>query len=192
MDQSSDGIVLTADGEAERLWRLAEKAFVRAPGSVAELCDAINLGVRVVEIAVVNRLQHHRNRFPLAVSSLLISPPAEIDLLRDLVYPPRTVGFVDVIDLLSDEPLLCVSPTLHQHCKGDHACREARETTREVIGFSLSENERRPLMLIGAYRNRLFFLPPPVRIVPDRAIDAFPSLAVLADRLFAAKRAVPV
>ena len=42
-------------------------------------------------------------------------------------------------------------------------------------------------MLLGAYRNRLFRLPPPVRIVPEEVVNAFPQLLDLAEHLFAAR-----
>jgi hypothetical protein len=188
-----DGVMLTAEGEAERLWRRAEEAFIRAPGSIAQLCEAIELGVRVVEISLVNRLQPERARFPAPIARMLASPPPAIDVMRDFVNPARCVTFLDLVDMLSEEPLPCISHQLHAGAEDRGAsCRSARRASREAVGFSLAHDARRPLMLIGAYRNRLFALPPPVRLVPSDVIGAFPSLAVLADRLFAAARAVPV
>ena len=43
-------------------------------------------------------------------------------------------------------------------------------------------------MLIGAYRNRIFFLPPPVLIIPDEVLGAFPTLIELVEQLFTMER----
>lgn len=189
MSEQADGVILTSDGEAERLWRRAEEAFIRAPGSIAQLCEAIDLGVRVIEIEAVSRLQPIRHQFPATIAALLESPPPEVDTMRDFVHPPKSLTYLDVIDMMSAESLPCISHQLHRGWEDRiESCRRSREKTRGVIGFSLAEDERKPLMLIGAYRNRLFALPPPVRIVPSEVIGAYPSLAVLADRLFSATR----
>jgi hypothetical protein len=189
MNEQVDGVILTPEGEAERLWRRAEEAFIRAPGSIAQLCEAIDLGVRVIEIGVVSRLQPIRNQFPATIAALLESPPPDVDPMRDFVHPPHSLSYLDVVDMLSEDTLACISHSLHRGWEDRReSCRRSRERTRNVIGFSLSEDERKPLMLIGAYRNRLFALPPPVRIVPSEVIGAFPSLAVLADRLIGAHK----
>jgi len=189
MNEQIDGVVLTPESEAERLWRRAEEAFIQAPGSIAQLCEAIDLGVRVVEIGVVSRLQPIRNQFPATIASLLESPPAEIDTMRDFVHPPKSLSYLDLIDMLSEEKLPCISPQLHRGWEDRiESCRRSRETTLSVIEFSLDEAERAPLMLLGAYRNRLFELPPPVKIIPSDVLGAYPSLATMAERLLAGSR----
>jgi hypothetical protein len=147
----------------------------------------------VVEIGVVSRLQPIRSQFPATIAALLESPPPEVDTRRDFVHPPASLSFLDLVDMMSDERLECISHQLHRGWEDRvESCQRSRAKTRGAIGFSLSEDERRPLMLIGAYRNRLFVLPPPVRIVPAHVLAAFPTVAVLVDRLLMARRAVPV
>lgn len=190
MSEQIDEVTLTAEGEAERLWRRAEEAFIQAPGSIAQLCEAIDLGVRVVEIGVVSRLQPIAPEFPATIAALLESPPAEVDTMRDFVHPPKSLTFLDIVDMLSQEKLPCISQQLHRGWEDRiESCRRSREKTLNAIGFSLSEEERKPLMLIGAYRNRLFALPPPVRIIPKQVISAFPTLSVLAEKLLTKLRA---
>ena len=60
-----------------------------------------------------------------------------------------------------------------------------------ATGVTLDEKKREALVVIGAYRNRIFLLPPPVRIVADEVLDAFPALAELVDALFAAAKSTP-
>jgi hypothetical protein len=45
-------------------------------------------------------------------------------------------------------------------------------------------------MLIGAYRNRIFQTPPPVKVMPREVLDAYPVLVELVNRLFAAAQNV--
>lgn len=189
MSEQVESVVLTPDAEAARLWRRAEEAFIRAPGSIAQLCEAVDLGVRVVEIGALNKLQSVHDQFPATIGTLLESLPPDIDTMRDLIHPPKSLTYVDVLDLLSARHLACISPQLHRGWEDRReSCMRSREKAFAAIGFSLDEDERKPLMLIGAYRNRLFSLPPPVRVVPSEVVNAFPSLAVLVDRLAAAAR----
>jgi len=52
----------------------------------------------------------------------------------------------------------------------------------------LGEEKRKNLILIGAYRNRIFRLPPPVWIIPDEVKGAFPTLIELVEDLFTSAR----
>ena len=111
-------------------------------------------------------------------------PSPEVDPYRDAIDAPRVLGFTDAIDLLSAEELVCVSPAMHRGWEDRRfSCRRSRATAQEAIGFALAAADRAPLLTLAAYRNRIFRLPPPVRLEPAAIRAAFPGLATLVRRL---------
>ena len=67
---------------------------------------------------------------------------------------------------------------------GVHRWRHrSRHLGRTACGTVLTPDVRDKLVLLEAYRNRIFRVPPPVRIVPDEIRSAFPSLEQLYDKL---------
>jgi len=172
--------------EADRLWQGALGALARSDRDFAALCEALDLGIRAAQILAVLRFEPVRERLPATIAALLERPPAEVDPWRDVVHQPRALRFAEVIDLLSDENLECVSPHLH-HGWEDRtwSCRRSRRLAREAAGIALEPAQRDPLMLLAAYRNRIFETPPPVRVDPAQIAGAFPALRRLVERLAA-------
>jgi len=172
--------------EADRLWRGAQGALERSDRDFVALCEALDLGIRAAQILAVLRLEPVRERLPATIAALLERPPAEVDPWRDVVHQPRALRFAEVIDLLSDEHLECVTPHLH-HGWEDRtwSCRRSRRLAREAVGLSVESAQRDQLMLLAAYRNRIFETPPPVRVNPAQITEAFPALRQLVDRLAA-------
>ena len=69
------------------------------------------------------------------------------------------------------------------------SCRRSRTTAREAIGITLDESDPSDLLLLSAYRNRLFRCPPPVRVEPGEIRRAFGALDRLAGGLAVAGQA---
>lgn len=173
-------IDISPQEEADRLWRGARDAFGQTEERLAHLCEAIDLGIRAVEIQVFLELQPVRERFPGSIAMLLESPSPEVDLKTDALSVPPTITFVDMIDMLSEEGLDCVSRRLHHGWEDrTRSCRRARSLAREVLGIVLDKVRQGELLALEAYRNRIFRRPPPVRIVASEITAAFPSLAWL-------------
>ena len=63
------------------------------------------------------------------------------------------------------------------------SCARSRKVAIEAIGFTIDALARERLLLLAAYRNRLFHYPPPVSIEPGEVRDAFPALTDLMQRL---------
>lgn len=184
MTAQNDFVILDAADQAARLWSGAATAFEGAGEDLAELSEALDLGLRAVELRAFERLVPVRDRFPATIGALLDSPPPEVDVRRDAIEIPRALGFVDVLDLLSEESLDCVAPELHRGWEDRRfSCRRSRGTAQEAIGLALAADDRAPLLTLAAYRNRIFRLPPPVRLEPAAIRAAFPSLAALVGRL---------
>lgn len=178
---SEDNVTLDAAGEAGRLWAEAERAV--ASEGLTRLCEAIEFGLRAVEILAVQRLQAIRGEVPATVSLLLETPEAEVDVHRDAVSVPPTISFTEVVDLLSADDLDCVGPHLHRGWEDRRfACQRVRKVARTAVGITLAAEEREDLLLLAAYRNRIFRYPPPVVVQPRALRAAFASLRSIHDR----------
>ena len=129
-------------------------------------------------------LQPVQDQFPATLGLLLHMPTPEVDPHRDGISVPKVLQFTDVVDLLSAEELECVSPGLHRGWEDRRfSCRRSRATAQTAIGVTLQSDDQAQLLLLAAYRNRLFRCPPPVRVVPGKIIPAFDRLEWLVESL---------
>jgi len=184
MSPLPDSILLEPEEEAARLWEGAQAARTRAEESLADLCAAIDLGIRAVEIRAVGKLQRARENFPATIGAQLATPDPVVDPARDATETPKVLSFVDLLDLLSDEELACVSLRLHTGWEDRRfSCRRSRSVAREQTGLSLTGERREHLLQLAAYHNRIFRLPPPVRLKPAEVLNAYPALVALYDQL---------
>jgi hypothetical protein len=175
-------IELGLEDEARRLWAGSQQARASESGDLVDLFEALDLGLHAAEIMAIELLQPVRDRFPATIGLQLELPTPEVDPHRDGVTRPRTLQFHDIVDLLSDEELECVSPGMHRGWEDRRfSCLRSRNTAGEAIGVTLDESDQSDLLLLSAYRNRLFRYPPPVRVVPGEILDALVTL----DRLVA-------
>jgi hypothetical protein len=184
MSQLAETIVLGPEEEATRLWQGAREAFEKADQDLVSLCESLDLGIRAAEILIVQRLQPVKGDFPATIGLLLETPVAEVDTFRDSVSVPSTLQFTDIVDLLSAEGLKCTSPGLHRGWEDRRfACARSRVTAQGAVGVALDKVQREHLLLLAAYRNRIFRYPPPVRIVPKEILSAFAALDSLVRRM---------
>jgi len=140
--------------------------------------------LHAAEILVVQRLQSVKSKFPATIALQLETPDAEVDAFRDAVTVPKALQFGDIVDLLSDESLECVGPRLHRGWEDRRfSCRRSRQTAHEALGVNLADDEQQKLLLLAAYRNRIFRYSPPVRIAPAAILDAFGVLRTVMDKL---------
>ena len=180
-------IELGLEEEARRLWAGALETRAAADEDLVPLCESLDLGIHAAEILVVGLLQSVRGDFPATIGLQLELPAPEVDAQRDGMNLPNTLQFHDILDLLSAEELECVSPGMHRGWEDSRfSCRRSRVTARSAIGLTLSGDQRSRLLSLGAYRNRLFRYPPPVRVVPGDILEAWPSLEQLVEGLLQA------
>ncbi len=173
--------------EATRLWQGAARTRKAAPEDLVALCESLDLGTRAAEILVIERLRSVRDQFPATIAVQLETPVAEVDVYRDAINIPRVLQFTDVVDLLSEPGLECVSPGMHRGWEDRRfSCQRSRATAQEAVGVSLAEEQREDLLLLSAYRNRIFRYPPPIRIIPGDILNAYESLANLVNLLLEA------
>jgi hypothetical protein len=170
--------------EAERLWLGSLEAREGADDDLAALFEALELGVRAVEVLAVHRLMEVKDRFPATIQAQLETPAPEVDAHRDAVQVPNSLDFTSILDLLSADGLECVSPGMHRGWEDRRfSCNRSRGTARSALGVELSEDQRDQLMVLAAYRNRVFRSPPPLRVVPMEILGSFGSLDRLKDTL---------
>ncbi len=177
MSSLADVIELGPEEEARRLWDGAVEARTRAADDLVALCESLDLGLRAAEILTVHLLNPIRDRFPATIALQLELPDPEIDVHRDGIQVPKALQFNEVIDLLSDTELDCVSPGMHRGWEDRRfACRRSRVTAQEATGVTLTAEEQERLLTLAAYRNRLFRTPPPVLVKPGDILTAFEAL----------------
>jgi len=171
--QLPDVITLGPEDEAKRLWDGAVKANEKAADDLVALCESIDLGLHAAEILVIQRLLPIKDQFPATIGVQLQVPAAEVEAYRD-----------EILDLLSQEDLECVGPRLHRGWEDRRfSCRRARATAQEAVGVTLASEEREQLLLLAAYRNRIFRYPPPLELVPGDILPAFSALTRLVEGL---------
>jgi len=182
--QLPETITLTPEDEARRLWQGALTAFEHGAGSFEALSEAIDLGARAVEIVAVQKLQGVAMEFPATIALQLEIPDPEVNPVRDAVTTPKALRFIDLLDMLGEDDLDCVSPGLHRGWEDRRfSCLRSRTLARRACGAEIKASDREQLLLLEAYRNRIFRLPPPVKVVPADIIAAFPALTNLYDQL---------
>jgi len=182
MSKLAEVIELGPEEEARRLWDGAVQARTRAKDDLVALCESLDLGLRAAEILTIHRLNPIRDQFPATIALQLEVPGPDVDWQRDAIQVPKALQFNEVVDLLSDTELTCVSPGMHRGWEDRRfSCRRSRVTAQEAIGVTLSADEQEQLLILAAYRNRLFRTPPPVLVRPEEILTAFQAL----DRLMA-------
>jgi hypothetical protein len=187
MTRLADTIDLGPKDEALRLWSAAVEAQRAATDDLVKLFEFLDLGLHAAEILAIHLLQPVKDKFPATIAVQLNMPDPEVDPHRDGIHVPKVLQFTDVIDLLSGEELECVSPGMHRGWEDRRfSCRRSRAVAQEAIGVTLSAEEQDQLLLLSAYRNRVFRCPPPVRVEPGKVQAAFKSLERLMKELLGA------
>jgi hypothetical protein len=187
MSQLPDIIELGPEDEARRLWDGAKEAQANAGDDLISLCESLDLGLHAAEILAISRLNPIKDSFPATIGLLLNMPMPDVDPMQDGINVPKSLQFTDVIDLLSIEELECVSPGMHRGWEDRRfACRRSRGVAQEATGVSLSAEDQKRLLVLAAYRNRLFRAPPPIRIETSLILPAFKHLEKLVEGLLAA------
>ncbi len=183
MSEKPEVILLGAEEEAERLWQGALRAQGSASDDFVALCEALDLGLRAAEILVTHKLQPLKDQFPATIGIQLETPSPEVDPERDAINVPNSLPFIAILDLLSGEEMDCVAPGLHRGWEDRRfSCRRSRVTAGEALGVTLTEEERHQLLVLAAYRNRIFRSPPPVQVNRGQVLEAFPALNKLMER----------
>ncbi len=190
MSTLPDVLQLSSLEEADRLWRGAREAFSTADARLVSLCSAIDLGLRAAELYAVDRLKETKHSFASQIRDRLEANDPKVHWRRDALGAPSCVDFRVLLDLMSAAELECIAPDAHRSGEASpSSCERSRGAASSVLGFSLSGEDRDLLLLLLAYRNRIFRCAPPVDLRKDEVLVAFPALVQLVERLQAAAHA---
>lgn len=177
-------IELGPEEEARRLWVGASTAYESAGRDLVALCESLDLGLRAAEILVMHKLQPVKGEFPATIQLQLETPAPDVDLHRDAINVPNSLDFTAVLDLLSADGLECVRPGMHRGWEDRRfACSRSRTTARGALGIELTGEQREQLLVLAAYRNRIFRSPPPLNVVPAQILGAWGTLEGLVETL---------
>ena len=148
---------------------------------------ALSIGIRTVELFAIRRIRAVLPRFPDTIRGLFAPAGTAEPSLRDaFVTDESRLGFLDLLDLLSDTTLSTISPRLYRgwHDK-TQARREARRATAEAVGFRLDSGQRDSLLTALAVYNRVFLVPPPLELTSEEAGAALATVLQLLSQLAA-------
>lgn len=186
MSDTSEILEIGPREEAERLWRGAREAHGQAGMHLVHLCESLDFGIRAAEILATLALAPVRDKFPATIAMMLESPDPDVDLERDALATPHALGFLHILDMLSADGLDCIARKLHRGWEDRRrSCARSRQLARETLGIELDGPTRERLLRLEAYRNRIFRIPPPIRIRPTEIVEAFPDLERLVEALAA-------
>lgn len=150
-----------------------------------EVALAIAQGLRVAQLLALNPLLDAIDEFPATIQALLVLPEPALNPSQDIKVEEQDVlRFIDILDLLSDEREECIAPWLHRGWQDkSQSCRDARRLARAQVGVSLDAPFRKLLLKAKAICNRVFMVPPPVRIDLVQARSALAGLLRLIEML---------
>ena len=170
---------------AELLLISVEKGGLAASEDPIDVAQAIRLCLRAAQALAFQLFEVCRDDYPVTIQALMATPEPALDVDLDArIDPTELLGFVELLDMLSDSGLSCVAPRLHRGwLDKKQSCREARHVSTGRAGFTLTGGEREDLMLGLAITNRVFVAPPPFEVEAERWKRALPPMLDLVQRL---------
>ncbi len=165
---------------AQRFFEIIESSNWTSGDDPVELSMAISLAMRATGLLALHRLENIAGEFPATIQTLLAGPT----ITEASVDSSEVLGFVDLVDLLSDKDLSCVAPNLHRGWQDKtQSCQNARTLVRRELNFSIDENMRGRLLHAAQANQRLFLLPDPAQLDLALLKPALLSLFDLATQL---------
>jgi len=176
---------LDAQQLAEQLLTGVERGGLAASDDPIDVARAIRLCLRAAQALAFQLFEAVRDDYPVTIQALMATPETGLDVDLDArIDPTELLGFVELLDMLSDSGLSCIAPRLHRGwLDKKQSCREARLVSTGRAGFALTGGEREDLMLGLAVTNRVFVVPPPFEGEAERWKRALPPMLNLVERL---------
>ena len=146
---------------------------------------ALALAIRAVELQVVDRVWSELRSYPATIQEhFTTADNPEVSVKDAFADPGKALGFLDVLELCSDQALSCVAPRLYRGWQDrNQARRDARRRTTDAVGFSLTAEERDALLQALAIRHRLMSVVPPVDLDAGQIDEALGAVRALLARL---------
>ncbi len=166
MTRPLDSSLLDPTAGARRLLELA--ARIDGDPEPLAVAMATRLVFRAGHILGLAALAPARDHYSVALQALMHAPEPAGDPGRDPFLDPHDfLGWLDLLDLISEPALGCVARRLHRGWQDrTQSCRQARKVSERTLGFSVSEPERGALLAAWGTCQRLLVIPPPARFHP--------------------------
>jgi hypothetical protein len=160
-----------------------ERSTLAASGDPFELSEALGMAIRAAHVLGHEHLIKVEHELPASIQSMMELPEPKLDAGRDaFVEPLDYLGFVDILDTISDANLECVAPRLHRGWQDKReSCRNTRRAAKQSVGFSIGYSFRESLLEAAAIHNRVFLVPAPVELTLGKVKTAFASVLQLTE-----------
>ncbi len=154
-------------------------------GDPLDRVAALALWMRAAEILLADRLEPVIPRFPATIQAHFTRPDGPTVGAQDAYLDPAAgAGMLDLLELLGETTLSCISPRLYRGWQDRNQARiDARKLACGQVGFALDSGEREGMLAALALRNRLFLAAPPVDLEEARLVDAEAAVRGFVERL---------
>lgn len=131
------------------------------------------------------RLLPGRQLFDAWIQDYLHKGTPDLDVERDARWEERErLSLLELLDILSEKELPSLKPEFYHGWQDRTSrCQWLRGQVHELIGTSISETERRPLLLLLAVYHRLIRLPAGVDLDSTIVVESLPALFALIELL---------
>jgi hypothetical protein len=163
----------------------------RIPGEIGEgagplaLKGPLHWGWHAAVLLAHHRLRPARDTFDQWFWTYLEGGETELETERDAHWDERQrLSLLEFIDMLSEAELSILKPEFYQGWQDRTTrCQTLRKRVADVLGASLSEQQRDALLVLLAAYHRLLRLPAPVEFDADALWKAMPALFDLVEML---------
>ncbi|MCP4603663.1 MAG: hypothetical protein GY847_24625 [Proteobacteria bacterium] len=185
MTSTSSGVFSSNRAIAERLLKSLVQSQLAASDDPIELAYAVGIEIRAAHLIGMEHINAVSHEFPASIQGLMDLPEPEIDTDRDAYVESHDyIGFLELIDILSEEESECIAPHIHRGWQDKvQSCREARGIARNATKYSIGTNYREWLLKAMAIHNRVFHVPAPVQLHSTKVRTALSSVLDLIERL---------
>ncbi len=160
-------------------------AALAALDEPAARAAALALAIRAAELHVIDRVRPALAEYPATIQEHFATAESPAISVQDAFADPgMALGFLDVLELCSDQALSCIAPRLYRGWQDrNQARRDARRLTTAAVGFALGAEERDALLAALAIRQRLLAISPPVELDGEQVDEALAAVRALLHRL---------
>ncbi len=150
-----------------------------------KLKGVISWGWHTVGLLTYLRLRPGRQSFDAWVQDYLHEGSPELNVERDARWEERErLSFLEILDILSEKESPILKPEFYQGWQDRTSrCQWLREQAHQLIGYSLSEKEREPLLFLLAVYHRLIRLPAGINLNAEEIFRSLGSLFDLIEKL---------
>ena len=175
--------ISTVDNALDSLKRIPDE-LGKGAGPLA-LKGPLQWGWHAAVLLAYHRLRPARETFDQWFWTYLEGGETNLETERDAHWDERQrLSLLEFVDMLSEAELPILKPEFYQGWQDRTTrCQTLRKRVADVLGASLSEQQRDDLLVLLAAYHRLLRLPAPVELDPDALWEAMPALFDLVEML---------